>query len=244
MTAKKYLAVAFILAVSLVLAGCSNSQKTGEAQAGSNQQQGSGDSTNSRQTGDMGWTSGGDFSEASASDLAVGDKVAVMGEKNPDGSITAETIIIGAGDFPQLGRPMMPPTDGQGDSGGNNSNNSQQAPASAEQARPGGSFAMGGLGGGMSDAERTAFRAQMAANGGGFRGGRNGGGGNEANGSGQTVTHRKVSAGAARVAGEIIGKDDKALTLKLQDGGSSIVFVSDQTAVRKVAPPQNPPAAE
>lgn len=37
------------------------------------------------------------------------------------------------------------------------------------------------------------------------------------------------------VAGEIIGKDANSITVKLQDGSSKIVLVSDKTAINKAA---------
>ncbi|MDP2708714.1 MAG: hypothetical protein Q8O93_01505 [bacterium] len=87
-----------------------------------------------------------------------------------------------------------------------------------------GSFYGGMLyGKGKGGAQNSAFgqRQSFGANGtGGALRIRNGSGGN-------------LAAGGGFVNGDIIAKDDKSITVKLPDGGSKIVFLSDSVQVMK-----------
>ena len=84
---------------------------------------------------------------------------------------------------------------------------------------------VGAFYGGMKYSENKALSdrqqrmQQFGANFGGFRLG---------SGSGQR-------GGSGFTAGEIIAKDDKSVTVKLQNGGSKIVFLSDSTEITKSA---------
>jgi len=84
---------------------------------------------------------------------------------------------------------------------------------------------VGAFYGGMKYSENKALSdrqqrmQQFGANFGGFRLG---------SGSGQR-------GGSGFIAGEIIAKDDKSVTVKLQNGGSKIVFLSDSTEITKSA---------
>jgi len=63
------------------------------------------------------------------------------------------------------------------------------------------------------------MREQMGAGGGTAGGGR--------------VRSGNLSNGATRLVGEILYKDDTTITLKLTDGGSKLIFYSDETKVMK-----------
>lgn len=73
------------------------------------------------------------------------------------------------------------------------------------------------LGGSNSSPAERQQRSQFGAAIGGFRGGTGG------------------MARGGIVAGEIISKDDKSVTVKLNNGGSKLIFVSDATNVSKSA---------
>ena len=71
----------------------------------------------------------------------------------------------------------------------------------------------------LSPEERQQRLQELGANAGaGFRGGAGGG----------------QRGGGGLTAGEIIAKDDKSITVKLSDGGSKIIFLSDSTTISKM----------
>lgn len=51
--------------------------------------------------------------------------------------------------------------------------------------------------------------------------------------NGQQFQVRDNSQGARPINGEIISQDDKSITIKMQDGSTKIVILSDQTAINK-----------
>ena len=89
----------------------------------------------------------------------------------------------------------------------------------AESKSPRGQFSRADLQN-LSPEDRQQRLQELGANAGaGFRGGAGGG----------------QRGGGGFTAGEIIAKDDKSVTVKLQDGGSKIVFLSDSTKITKSA---------
>ncbi len=70
----------------------------------------------------------------------------------------------------------------------------------------------------LSSEERQVMLQNLGTNAGGSRVGKTGG-----------------QTGGNFISGEIISKDDKSVTVKLQDGGSKIIFFSDSTEITKLA---------
>ena len=63
--------------------------------------------------------------------------------------------------------------------------------------------------------------------------GRGFGGGNDTGGANGASGQRVGGMGFRPVAGQIISKDDKSITVKMQDGSSKIVILSDTTQISK-----------
>jgi len=145
------------------------------------------------------------FFEAGLNDLTVGLQILVTGTENADGSVAASQIMIGASN-----------TDWQvigqpARSPENEINDSQ--PTSDFFDRPDmGSFQD------MSEEERAKLKEDMMAR-------------REVSG---TTRPARASGSLARANGEIIKKDDTTITLKLLEGGSKLVFLSDSTLVLKI----------
>lgn len=148
---------------------------------------------------------------ATIDDLQVGEEIIVMGSSNTDGSMTAQTILIGSATF-ELGQFGGMEAGGQATGEfanrqppeGSNMQEFQNLTPEERQAR----FAEGGSG---------AF--PEGGFGGGGRGARPGGGG---------------FSGGTRVAGEILDIDDSTITIALTDGGSRLVLYSSQTIISKI----------
>lgn len=78
------------------------------------------------------------------------------------------------------------------------------------------------LGGGFFAGMKYQQSQSPAGRGGNFQGARNG-----------TFGQRGAAAGFRPVNGEIISMDDKSITVKLQDGSSKIVLLSETTSLSK-----------
>jgi hypothetical protein len=164
------------------------------------------------------------FDEVNLDQVIVGEKIMVMGKANADGSILAEQIIIGGGEgmMSFVGQ-NQPPAEGD-----------EQVIERANFTPPEGGERPDFNN--LSDEERAQLRERMPAGGGGTRGaGGAGRGGNFSQG---------------RASGEVIAKDAGSITLKLEAGGSKLIFFSSSVKVLKrkaeteqpAVPAENPSA--
>jgi hypothetical protein len=150
------------------------------------------------------------FLEADLADLSVGEQVTVLGSENDDGSLWVSRIIIGGAEINfDFGVPTSP-------SGSKEqlkfSDNQENFDPPAEGSRPNFEGFQD-----MSDEERQQMREEMMAQGasrGGLR------------------TNGAVSD-MVRLSGEILDFNDASLVLKLPEGGSKIIFISNSTVILK-----------
>ncbi len=157
------------------------------------------------------------FAEASSTDLAVGQKIMAMGTDGDIG-LTATMVLIGAADTsfddfsfggPPNGQSGQAPSDQAGQDGASNSDSSERPtpPEGISGERP--DF------GNMSDEERAQMMEKRQASGGAARGGAN-------------------MAQQTKLIGEIIKQDAESITIKLDDGGSKLIYISKTTRVMKI----------
>ena len=245
---KSYLFVGLCLATALALSGCAG-QKTADNETG-DQNRSAGTERQNTNGGQM-RIMNDNFAAASLSALAVGQKIMVMGAANADGSVMANQIIIGNADTDfstsTFFRGLAGPGTASGTEGGLPDRQMPQGEDSRQrqrewQERTGGERPDFSRFENMTDGEREAMRERMMAEGGGMAGG------------GARQITRGANSGASRLSGEILDLDHSSLTLKLDAGGSKLVFYSQSTMINKIndnpqartpgpdSPP--PPAAE
>lgn len=90
----------------------------------------------------------------------------------------------------------------------------------------------GGFYGGMKYDQSKTASARLQTGPGRFAGA------NGLQGVGGQFRLRGNNQGGGFAAGQILSKDDKSITVKMQDGGSKIVFYSASTQISKPAPAQ------
>ncbi|PIR93474.1 hypothetical protein COT99_00625 [Candidatus Falkowbacteria bacterium CG10_big_fil_rev_8_21_14_0_10_43_10] len=205
---KKYFLAAFLLLLLFLVAGCANN-----SQGVSSRQKDSGeDETQSQGDGDRQDRFNENFIEASLADLAIGQRVMVMGTANSDNSISANRVIIGDSsiDWQNFSQPMAPPI--QEDDGSGRPATSQPTSNFSGQRPDMENFQN------MSEEERAKLREEMATR----------------RGTAGAARPNRGGAGMARINGEIISRDEATITLKLAEGGSKLIFLSESTAVMKI----------
>jgi hypothetical protein len=152
---------------------------------------------------DQRFNRGEDSSEDAIVDLEVGQQIFVMGMENSDGSITADQIIIG--DLETNFDEMI-----QNIRIEDSPEASDEGMDNTPQGRPDTQNFL--------EEEKSLLREQMKSAGSAEGVARSG-----------SVNREQI----IKIQGEIIKKDDEVLTLKLTDGGSKFIFLSDSTIILK-----------
>jgi len=214
----KYIMVTFLVLVMLVLTGCSGGENKQEQNTEQKQTE-----TKQENTTQNFFSDREDMEEINLTELKVGGRILVMGIQNDDKSVNSEVIILGGveTDFNEMvggfgGGIQNGMTDKitEGDQNGLPEMPVQNMDIDQRQNLP--DFSN------MSDEERQVMREQMAG---------------QNRGIDSAMSGKQIDGGVRqstiRVVGEIISLDDSSLTLKSEEGGSKLVFVSGNTKILK-----------
>lgn len=148
-----------------------------------------------------------------STDLIVSKKVVVMGTTNSDGTITAQQIMIGDVSAMPFGTSTRKQLNFNSSTSGDDSGQITPPPSSdGQQWQPPADGQM---------PEQAQFRQRT---------------GDGENMEGNKIRPARV-AGQTSTVGEILKKDDTSLVIKLNDGGSKIVFYSATTKIFILTPP-------
>jgi len=194
---KKYFVFSFLLLISLVVVGCTNNSQKSDNNQNNSQPNQTRENNNQKDRFEE------NFVELTVEDLQPGQIVMAMGIENSDKSVLVDRIVLGDKntDFNETGRGFMPRANNELDSQNNGENQAPQFdPAQRLDFQN------------MTDEERQAFREQMMANG----------------GMENIPQPNRVNTDQSyiRLVGEIIDLNESSITLKLEVGGSRLVFFS------------------
>jgi len=208
---KNIIAVSF-LSLSLFLlvgAGCASNKNNQENE---NKNGGEGARENNLQPGEQRIVMDDRFTTGTLESLELNQTIMVIGSENSDGSILANQIMIGGG---QIDFDNIIGTSSRSNfinkeemNGDENTQNMQGSDRDFQNERP--DFMN------MSEEERQNFREEMSANGGGDR-------------AVFTEGATRQRQSAMRLVGEIIEMDQHNITLKVEGGGSKLIFISEKT---------------
>ena len=212
-------AIAVILIAAGIYAGLALTKKDEQVQGQENRRQAASENSDTNRARQR-RTNGFQFQgvTTTAEDMIVGGQIVVVGTVNSDGSITAETIRLG--DFSDEDFSGFRNFSGDHstieNTGTRGSQSGDHAPGSFDP----GEFQN------LTPEERQQRFQELRESGQvpeGFGGGRGQGGGFSGRAEGTEI-----------IRGEIIDRDDISITVKLVDGGSRLVFYSEEVRIIRV----------